>query len=69
MTNNPQSRTGIRQHYVLETMHQHGGIWPPRYKILSDHRHIFESLQRRGLIVRVWVGGKYTYKLATATNK
>ena len=61
---------GRRQREVLTLMHQHGGVWPPHWRIfLCQKRTIFASLERRGLIRKVLAhtptGRIHTYRLVT----
>ncbi|HME68215.1 MAG TPA: hypothetical protein VKG61_25245 [Streptosporangiaceae bacterium] len=61
---------GRRQREVLTLMHQHGGVWPPHWRIfLRQKRAIFASLERRGLIRKVLAhtpsGRVHTYRLVT----
>lgn len=61
---------GRRQREVLTLMLKHGGVWPPHWRIfLRQHRAIFASLERRGLIRKVLAhtptGLVHTYRLVT----
>lgn len=61
---------GRRQREVLTLMHQHGGVWPPHWRVfLRQKGTIFASLERRGLIRKVLAhtpsGRVHTYRLVT----
>jgi hypothetical protein len=51
------TKLGIRQKQVLETMHRNGGEWPAHWWVKYDMRDMFRRLMRRGLIRRRSDGG------------